>query len=175
MDLNTLMLRVAAGEEGAMSQLIESAGGLVRCVCEKVGLPESDVEDIFQEVFISVWRHAARFDPSKGRASTWIYRIAVNQVSEHLRRNRVRSGIKASSLTVDIADNKQQEEQHKEAAVDALARVLRVQNAPVRCLQKALDNLHSRKSKLGLDDSDLRRFRHFSGWIRKNRPELRHV
>jgi len=44
-------------------------------------------EDILQEVFIKVHKSLETFDSQKGRLSTWLYRITVNQcISE--RRNR---------------------------------------------------------------------------------------
>jgi RNA polymerase sigma-70 factor (ECF subfamily) len=44
-------------------------------------------EDVLQEVFIKVHKSLETFDSRKGRLSTWLYRITVNQcISE--RRNR---------------------------------------------------------------------------------------
>lgn len=42
-------------------------------------------EDVLQETFLRVFRHAGRFDPAK-RCSTWIYSIAANLCRDELRR-----------------------------------------------------------------------------------------
>jgi RNA polymerase sigma factor (sigma-70 family) len=44
-----------------------------------------DAEDVLQEVFTSVWKSRHTFDPNKGKLSTWLHRITVN---ESLRRRR---------------------------------------------------------------------------------------
>ncbi|HEX30390.1 TPA: sigma-70 family RNA polymerase sigma factor [Candidatus Poribacteria bacterium] len=42
-------------------------------------------QDIFQETFLRVFRHAQRFDESL-RFSSWLYRIARNLCLEEIRR-----------------------------------------------------------------------------------------
>jgi RNA polymerase sigma factor (sigma-70 family) len=44
-----------------------------------------DAEDVLQEVFTSVWKSRHTFDPNKGKLSTWLHRITVN---ESLRKRR---------------------------------------------------------------------------------------
>jgi len=39
-------------------------------------------EDALQEVFVSVWRSRHTYDPSKGKLTTWLHRITVNQCSK---------------------------------------------------------------------------------------------
>jgi len=38
-------------------------------------------EDALQEVFVSVWRSRHTYDPDKGKLTTWLHRITVNQCS----------------------------------------------------------------------------------------------
>ena len=42
-------------------------------------------EDIMQDSFVSVWRHAYSFDPSRGSAMAWLARIVRNRCIDHLR------------------------------------------------------------------------------------------
>jgi len=39
-------------------------------------------EDALQEVFVSVWRSRHTYDPNKGKLTTWLHRITVNQCSK---------------------------------------------------------------------------------------------
>jgi RNA polymerase sigma-70 factor (ECF subfamily) len=39
-------------------------------------------EDALQEVFISVWKSRHTYDPNKGKLTTWLHRITVNQCSK---------------------------------------------------------------------------------------------
>jgi len=45
-------------------------------------------EEVLQESFVSVWRHAARYDRSKGAAMTWMIRIVRNQALDWLHPSR---------------------------------------------------------------------------------------
>ena len=40
---------------------------------------EEEAKDVLQEVFITVWKSRNTFDPAKGKLSTWLHRIVVNQ------------------------------------------------------------------------------------------------
>jgi len=51
-------------------------------------------EDALQEVFVSVWRSRHTYDPSKGKLTTWLHRITVNQCS----RGKARKAPAAVSL-----------------------------------------------------------------------------
>jgi len=78
-DDEALLARVAAGEQFALRQLIDRHGRGLRLFARRyLGGPD-EAEDVVQDVFVSVWKNAKRFDPSKGRAATWIYRIAANR------------------------------------------------------------------------------------------------
>lgn len=46
-----------------------------------------DVQDLAQEIFIKVWRNAAKFK-GKSKFSTWLYRIVVNHCINYRRRRR---------------------------------------------------------------------------------------
>ncbi|MDE1995264.1 MAG: sigma-70 family RNA polymerase sigma factor [Rhizobiaceae bacterium] len=43
-------------------------------------------EEMAQEAMLAVWKKAAQFDPARGQASTWIYKIARNMQIDALRR-----------------------------------------------------------------------------------------
>src|ERR671938_1063899 len=77
------------GEERAFQELVERyQTRLLNFVYRTIGDREK-AEDLVQEVFIRVYRHLHRFDPSK-KFSTWIYTIASNLAKNELR-NRSRN------------------------------------------------------------------------------------
>ena len=43
-------------------------------------------EDVVQESFLAVWRHAAGYDPAKGRLRTWLLTIVHHRAINQLRR-----------------------------------------------------------------------------------------
>ena len=49
---------------------------------------EYAAEELTQEVFLTIWRKAGQFDPSRASGSAWIYTITRNRRVDHFRRER---------------------------------------------------------------------------------------
>lgn len=99
---DALLERIAAGSQSALSELIARHGRGLRMFAARYLGNTGDAEDVVQEVFVVVWKQAARFDPAKGCASTWLYRITANRCIDLRRRSALRSfiGLDAVSDTV---------------------------------------------------------------------------
>jgi RNA polymerase sigma-70 factor (ECF subfamily) len=52
----------------------------------KYGTPESQADDLIQEVMLKVWRNASQFDPARGKATTWLFTITRNLRIDYLRK-----------------------------------------------------------------------------------------
>ena len=52
-------------------------------------------EELVQDVFTSVWRHAQSYDERRGSVRTWLYGIARNAVIDRQRRSSVRPALAA--------------------------------------------------------------------------------
>jgi len=80
-----LLLRVAQGEQAAFSGLYDLIAprmlGLVRHVLRD----HSQSEEVTQEVLLEVWQTAARFDPNKGKAVTWMLTMAHRRAIDRVR------------------------------------------------------------------------------------------
>lgn len=61
----------------------ENRGRVFR-VCYGILSHKEDVDDVFQEVMMNVWRHLEDFR-GESQVSTWIYRITVNTAIQHRR------------------------------------------------------------------------------------------
>jgi len=79
-----LLLRVARGDEAAFGRLYDLMSGMVFGLVRRVLRDQAQSEEVFQEVMLEVWRTASRFDPDRGKATTWIltmtHRRAVDRV-----------------------------------------------------------------------------------------------
>jgi len=85
LDDSDLVRAYVAGEERAFAELIERyQTRLLSFVYRMIGDRERS-EDLVQEAFIRVYRHAHHFDHSK-KFSTWIFVIASNLAKNELRR-----------------------------------------------------------------------------------------
>ena len=60
----------------------------IKSYCLRLGADASSAEEITQEVMVSIWRNAAKFDPSKASPSTWIFTIARNLSIDRFRKSR---------------------------------------------------------------------------------------
>ena len=85
----TLMARIAEGDDGAFSTLV--ARHLDRAVrtAQRLLGDRSEAEDVAQDAFLKLWQHAARWRPEGGRFTTWFYRVVVNAAIDRLRRPRL--------------------------------------------------------------------------------------
>jgi RNA polymerase sigma factor (sigma-70 family) len=80
-----LLLALAAGDDTALSPLYRRYVPMVfRMASQSLG--RDSAEDIVQEVFASVWKNAATFDPERGPVRPWILQIARSRVLNELRR-----------------------------------------------------------------------------------------
>jgi RNA polymerase sigma-70 factor (ECF subfamily) len=103
-DDDRLLLRVASGDQGALAKIIDRHGRGLRLFAGRLLGNSSDAEDVVQDVFVAVWKHAARFDPAKGRASTWLYRIAANGCIDARRRRSFRAFIGLDAMADEPTD-----------------------------------------------------------------------
>ncbi|OLP57029.1 RNA polymerase sigma-70 factor [Rhizobium rhizosphaerae] len=83
-----LIKAVAAGEPGAMQALV--ARKLPRFLALAVRMlgDRAEAEDVAQETFLRIWRHAGRFRAREARFDSWAHRIALNLCYDRLRRRR---------------------------------------------------------------------------------------
>ena len=90
MEDQVLVRRVASGDERALSALYDRYAGLIFGSGVRYLGDRGLAEDLVQDVFTSVWRNAAGFDPARASFSTWVYRITRNQATDLIRRRKAR-------------------------------------------------------------------------------------
>lgn len=85
LQLDELLAAVAAGDRVAFGRLydqtIHPVMGLVRLIMRDIAL----AEEVTQDVFLTVWLNANRFDASRGRAGAWIMAIARSRAIDQIR------------------------------------------------------------------------------------------
>lgn len=108
MDDDTLVARVAAGDDAALRELFFRHAPLLATRLRAV-LPAADVEDVLQETFLAAWRGAGRYEP-RGACGGWLWTIARRQAALLIRRR----GPRAAALPAEIATD--------DAVEDAMSR-----------------------------------------------------
>jgi len=81
------MAEVAAGSNDALATVYGRLGSSVRAVGRRI-VGDAAADDVVQETFLRVWRHAGRFDRRRGSLDAWVLRIARNAALGQLRRTR---------------------------------------------------------------------------------------
>ncbi len=77
-----LILRAKRGEKEAFEELVRRYDQWVLSLALRLTGDEDDAKDVYQEVFIRVYRALGRFQ-ERSRFSTWLYRIALNVCHTH--------------------------------------------------------------------------------------------
>ena len=77
--LKVLIRQVASGERDAFADLYNRTSAKLFSVTLGISGSKAQAEEILQEVYVTVWQKAGRFDPDKGAVMTWLITIARNR------------------------------------------------------------------------------------------------
>lgn len=118
-----LLSRIATDRsEAAFRSLFDEYGPRLRNFMLRQGADPGLAEELAQETLVTVWRKACLYSPEKGSATTWIYTIARNLRTDHIRRQRV-----WQELTDEHAQKIPSDDIPADEAIDANVRQARVQ------------------------------------------------
>jgi RNA polymerase sigma-70 factor, ECF subfamily len=90
-----LVQGLLAGDAEAIRSLYARFGRPVYSMGYRILGSADAAEELTQDVFVTAWRKAARFDPARGRLSTWLMTIAHNLAVDRLRRD---TGVRRPTL-----------------------------------------------------------------------------
>ncbi len=85
----SLIKRFIDGDESIFGELVRRHKEKVRNIVYITLSNSTSVDDITQEVFITVYKHLKNFR-FESQFTTWIYRITINKCKDHLRKMNVR-------------------------------------------------------------------------------------
>ena len=81
----SLLKRISKGDKTAVQECLKKYGGLVWSLAKRMSASHEDAEDAVQEIFVDVWKNAARFDESQSSEATFISMIARRRLIDRLR------------------------------------------------------------------------------------------
>jgi len=79
---------VAEGDQAAARRLMQRHLPRMLRLARRMLNDESEAEDVAQELFLRVWRHAAAWQPGSAKFETWMHRVAMNLCYDRLRKRR---------------------------------------------------------------------------------------
>ncbi|MDQ3482488.1 MAG: sigma-70 family RNA polymerase sigma factor, partial [Pseudomonadota bacterium] len=80
---------VAHGDRRALGKLYERTSAKLFGICVRLLGSEAEAEEVLQEVYVTVWKKADRFDPLKASPITWLAVLARNKAVDRLRLRRL--------------------------------------------------------------------------------------
>ncbi len=108
--LDSLVLRVAKGDDGAFAELYDALAPAVFGLARRVLRQTEHAEEVAQEVLLEVWQQAPRFDPRRGTGFAWVMTMAHRRAVD-----RVRSAQAASDRDLRVVERSHVRE-HDEVA-----------------------------------------------------------
>jgi len=109
------------GEPVAQRRLYEASHqNVYRLVVRMVGVQSA--ADVTQQVFLQVFRKISQFS-GRSQFGTWIYRVAVNESLQHLRKSKRLQMQRIEQEPVDRSPNKHENIDNKELLEQALAQL----------------------------------------------------
>jgi RNA polymerase sigma-70 factor (ECF subfamily) len=88
-ELTPLLRAIASGDRMSLSALYERTSAKLYGIVLRLLRSEADAEEVLQEVFVSVWRNAGRFDEGRASPITWLCTLARNRAIDRLRRRHL--------------------------------------------------------------------------------------
>ena len=124
MDCDTDISETARGDHLAFGRIVVAHQDRIFAYLGRMGLDSATAEDIAQETFLRVWRHAGKYNPRLGSLTTWILTIARNLALTGLSQPGRRAETPICSNTMEIAADVPppdeqllaQQRQHEESA-----------------------------------------------------------
>lgn len=81
-----LLVRIARGDQSAVSAFMDRYSGLVWSLARRLAASDPDAEDAVHEIFIDLWKSAARFDPNLASEVTFVAMVARRRLIDRRRR-----------------------------------------------------------------------------------------
>ena len=85
-----LIERAIQGDEAAYKELLENYRGAIFNLLYKMVRNKEETEDLVQEAFIKAFRALPSFNEEYA-FSTWLYKIAINNCIDHMRKKRLKT------------------------------------------------------------------------------------
>src|SRR5260370_332591 len=103
--LMAALARVAGGDRAALQIVYQDTSAKLFGVCLRILNDRSEAEDVLQEVYLTVWRKAASFDPARASPITWLVAIARNRSIDRLRSATGAKRMQAIDEASEVSDN----------------------------------------------------------------------
>jgi RNA polymerase sigma-70 factor (ECF subfamily) len=126
MDDRALVARVTEQDAGALEALYRRYGRPCYGLARRILTDDQFAQDVVQEVFLTVWRDAGRFDPARGAFSSWLLSMTHHKAVDAVRREE---NLRKRRTTADVLDDAVSDAPPVDDEVWSLLRRSRVRDA----------------------------------------------
>lgn len=99
------------------AQIFKEQGAFVLRLLRRLGVPDSDLDDVVQDVFLIVHRSLDRYE-ERNHLRAWLYRIAVREASRHRRARPPQATVALEDLTAATSAGPEERAQQNETRAD---------------------------------------------------------
>jgi RNA polymerase sigma factor (sigma-70 family) len=103
--LAAALARVAAGDRAALRIVYQDTSAKLFGVCLRILNDRGEAEDVLQDVYVTVWRKAGSFDPTRASPITWLVAIARNRAIDRLRSSAASRRSEPIESAEDVRDD----------------------------------------------------------------------
>ena len=104
MDDRALVARVTEGDGGALEALYGRYGRPCYSLARRILTDDQLAQDVVQEVFLTLWRDASRFDPARGGFSSWLLSMTHHKAVDSVRKEE---NLRKRRTTADILEDRE--------------------------------------------------------------------
>ncbi|KWV92563.1 MULTISPECIES: sigma-70 family RNA polymerase sigma factor [unclassified Erythrobacter] len=102
--LKAAMVRLAGGDRDALEEVYRATSAKLFGICYRILGDEKEAEDALQDVYLTLWRRADRYDADRASPISWLATFARNRAIDRLRTGKVRRGAVPEDEAAPIAD-----------------------------------------------------------------------
>ena len=105
-ELTEAMRQIALGDRRALETVYRATSAKLFGICLRIIGERGEAEDALQDVYVSLWNSAARYDPARASPLGWLSAFARNRAIDRLRRRRrvdQSAPIEAAAAVADAA------------------------------------------------------------------------
>ncbi|GAB5348160.1 sigma-70 family RNA polymerase sigma factor [Alteriqipengyuania sp. 357] len=88
--LKAAMVRLAKGDREALEEVYRLTNVKLFGICLRILGDRKEAEDALQDVYLTLWRNAARYDAKRASPIAWLATFARNRAVDRLRTGKVR-------------------------------------------------------------------------------------
>lgn len=92
-----MLAQAAGGDQAAFAKLYDRLSGPLYSLAVRMLSDANEAQDAIQEVFIQIWRRAAKYDPTQSSVFSWAMLMTRSRIIDRLRARGRRLRVVASS------------------------------------------------------------------------------